>query len=63
MKLLLFSKMAALTSLSPVTVELAVAIAEATKAFLPFHLLPPIAGEAFDDKKQAFLRINEWAFT
>jgi len=55
--------MAAPTSLSPVTPELAAAIAEATKALPPTHLLPPVAGEAFDDKKQAFLRINDWAFT
>jgi len=54
--------MAALTSLSPVTPELAAAIVEATKAIPPSHLIP-IAGEAFDDKKQAFLRINNWAFT
>jgi hypothetical protein len=57
------NKMAAPTSLSPVTPELAAAIAEATKALLPTHLLPPVAGEAFDDKKQAFPRINDWAFT
>jgi hypothetical protein len=55
--------MAVLTSLSPVTPKLAAAIAEATKALLPSYLLPPVAGEAFDDKKQAFLRINDWAFT
>jgi len=55
--------MAALTSLSPVTPELAAAIIEATKALPPSHLLSPVAGEAFDDKKQAFLRINDWAFT
>ena len=44
--------MAALTSLSPVTLELAAAIAEATKALPSFHLLPPVAGEAFDDKSR-----------
>ena len=55
--------MAVLTSLSPVTPELAAAITEAAKALLPVYLLPSIAGEAFNDKKQTFLRINDWAFT
>jgi hypothetical protein len=46
-----------------VTTELAAAIIEATKSLLTSYLLPPIAGEAFNDQKQAFTRINDWAFT
>ena len=48
---------------STVTPLLASQIKLATKALPPANLLPPVAGESFNDRDVALRRLQDWAFT